>query len=91
MKTIEVPAGAAEVNNLLDQAGREDIVVRTADGREFMVMAIDEFDFEVARTRRNKKLMALLDARAKTAERIPFDEVKRQLGMSKKTKGRKGT
>ncbi len=81
MKTITVPPQAAEVNALLEQARQEDILVRTADGTEFMVTAVDDFDEELVRTRRNAKLMALLDHRAKQSETIPLDEVKRQLGL----------
>ena len=40
-------------------------MVRTADGSEFVLTVIDEFDEEIARTRRNAKLMALLDERTK--------------------------
>ena len=47
-----------------------------------MVTAIDDFDEEIARTRRNDKLMALLDDRAKQSKTVPLDEVKRQLGLS---------
>ena len=82
MKTISIPAQATEVNSLLEQARDEDIVVRAADGTEFMVAAIDEFDHEIARTRQNAKLMALLDERAKQTKTLPLDEVKRQLGLS---------
>jgi|HubBroStandDraft_2_1064218.scaffolds.fasta_scaffold918287_2 hypothetical protein len=81
MKTISVPAQSAEVNALLAQARQEDILVRTADGTEFMLTAIDDFDEEVARTRRNVELMVLLEERAKQAKTIPLDEVKRQLGL----------
>jgi len=82
MKTITVPPQAAEVNALLEQARQEDILVRTADGTRYMVTAVDDFDEEIVRTRRNAKLMALLDDRAKQAKTIPLDEVKRQLGLS---------
>jgi hypothetical protein len=41
----------------------------------------DEFDQEVARTRQNAKLMALLDERARQTQTLPLDEVKRQLGL----------
>ncbi len=81
MKTITVPAQAAEVNALLEHAREEDIVVRAPDGTEFMVSAIDEFDHEIARTRQNAKLMALLDERAKQTQTVPLEEVKRQLGL----------
>jgi hypothetical protein len=55
--------------------------VRAADGTKFMITAVDDFDEEIVRTRRNAKLMALLDERAKQTETIPLSEVKRQLGL----------
>jgi hypothetical protein len=82
MKTIAVPPQAAEINELLDQAREAELLVRTADGSEFLVSAVDEFDQEIARTRQNAKLMALLDERAKQPKTIPLDEVKRQLGLT---------
>lgn len=42
----------------------------------------DDFDVEVAQTRQNKKLMALLDERASQTQTIPLAEVKRKLGLS---------
>ncbi len=81
MKTFEVPVQATEINHLLEQAGNEDLLVQTADGRQFMLVAVDEFDLEIARTRQNEKLMALLDARAKGTASLSLDEVKRQLGL----------
>ncbi|MEX0711322.1 MAG: hypothetical protein WD278_03165 [Pirellulales bacterium] len=82
MKTITIPPQATEVNSLLEQARNEDILVRAADGTEFVVSAIDDFEYEVARSRRNAKLMAMLDERAKQEQTISLDEVKRRLGMS---------
>jgi hypothetical protein len=49
--------------------------------RRWRGAAVDDFDQEVARTRRNEKLMALLDTRAKQTETVTLDEVKRQLGF----------
>ncbi|MFO7904663.1 MAG: hypothetical protein ACQESR_01835 [Planctomycetota bacterium] len=82
MKTVSVPPQAAEIHALLEQARDDELLVRTADGSEFLLTAIDEFDREIARTRRNAKLMALLDERAKQSKTIPLDEVKRQLGLT---------
>ena len=82
MKTVAVPPQAAEINALLEQARDDELLVRTADGSEFLLTAVDEFDEEIARTRQNAKLMALLDERAKQPKTIPLDEVKRQLGLT---------
>jgi hypothetical protein len=64
------------------QAQEEDVLVRAPDGTEFMLTAVDDFDHEIAQTRRNRKLMALLDERGKQKTTISLDEVKRQLGLS---------
>jgi len=82
VKTVTVPPQAAEINALLEQARDDELLVRTADGSEFLLTAIDEFDQEIARTRQNAKLMALLDERAKQPQTIPLDDVKRQLGLT---------
>ena len=82
MKTVSIPPQAAEVNAFLEQARDGDILVRMADGTEFMVTVIDEFDEEVGRTRQNAKLMALLDERAKQEQTIPLADVKQQLGLT---------
>ena len=82
MKTISVPKQSREINELLAQARQEDLLVRTADGAEFMLMAIDDFDEEIARTRQNGKLMAFLEERARQQKTVPLDEVKRQLGLN---------
>ncbi len=81
MKMIHLPSASVEVSALLDEAKREDLIVRAPDGSEFMLTAVDEFDREVASTRRNEKLMAFLDKRAREDKTIPLAEVKRQLGL----------
>jgi hypothetical protein len=82
MKTVTIPSQATEVHALLEQARHEDLLVQAADGTEFMVTAVDDFDRELTHTRQNAQLMALLEERAKQARTIPLDEVKRQLGLS---------
>ena len=81
MRTIKLPTPSTEVSDLLEQAQDDDVLLRLEDGREFMLTAVDDFDYEIIRTRRNMKLMALLDERAQQTETIPFAEVKRQLGL----------
>jgi hypothetical protein len=79
MKTITLPEDPVEIRALFEQVQDEDVIVQLADGRQFILSAIDDFDIEIAQTRRNEKLMAFLDQRAKQTQTIPLDEVKRQL------------
>ncbi len=81
MKTVTITGGSEEIRALLDQARDEDVVVRMDDGSEFLLSAIDDFDHEIAQTRRNEKLMSLLDERAGQTQTIPIEEVKRRLGF----------
>jgi hypothetical protein len=79
MKIIDVPKDAAEINALLDQARGEDLVLRTADGAQFMLT--EDFEDEIRRTRKNKRLMALLEERGREAGTIPLEQIERELGL----------
>jgi hypothetical protein len=81
MKTIELTNASPEIANLLDQARVDDIVVRVADGSEFLLVAVDDFDREIARSRANPRLMALLESRAKQTTTVSMEEAKRRLGL----------
>jgi len=81
MKTIDLAQTPPDVARLLEQARNDDLILRVADGTEFLLVAVDDFDQEIARTRNNPRLMALLESRAKQKATIPLDEVKRQLGL----------
>lgn len=82
MKRIAIASDAVEIRSLLEQANDEDMILQLVDGRKFILSAVDDFDIEVARTRQNPKLMALLDERAKQIETIPLAEVKERLGIT---------
>ena len=81
MKVIPVSPHATEINRLLDQARHEEVLLQSADGSEFLLVAVDDFAQEILRTRQNERLMAFLDERAKQTQTVPLDEVKRQLGL----------
>jgi hypothetical protein len=81
MKEITISPTQAEIGSILECAREEDVLLRTADGSEFLLTAIDDFEREIARTRENKELMALLDERRKETPAIPWEQAKRELGL----------
>ena len=81
MKTIDLTQATGEMARLLDAARQDDLVVRLADGSEFLVIALDEFDEELARTRNNPRLIALLVARAAQTSTVSLDEVKQRFNL----------
>ena len=82
MKTIDIPQQSGPLQALLEEAQQDDVIVRAPDGSEYLVTAIVDLDHEIALTRRNQKLMAFLDDRAKQPDTVSLDEAKRQLGLS---------
>jgi hypothetical protein len=81
MKTIDLNQAKGEVADLLNAARNDDLVVRLPDGSEFLLIALDEFDEELARTRNNPRLMALLEARAAQTNTRSLDQVKQQFNL----------
>lgn len=81
MKTIRVSKQARSLNALLQRAHRENVILRSADGDEFILAEIDDFSREIELTRQNKQLMKLLESRAKKKATVSLEDAKRQLGL----------
>ena len=87
MKTIVLKKPSKDMKRLLEIAKNEDIVVELPDGELFMVSPIDDFEYEIARQRKNKKLMTFLEKRfneARQEKGIPLDESFQQLDAKPK-------
>ena len=78
MKTIEVTDNETTIEQLLDWAREENVLIKVESGEEFIVAAVDDFEAEVESLRHNDEFIAFLDARAKEPK-IPFDEAKKKL------------
>lgn len=83
MKSIEVSKQSKVLNELLEQARRENVIIRSPEGDEFILAEIDDFNREIELTRGNKKLMKLLQARARQKASIFLDEARDVLGIAK--------
>ena len=81
MKTIPVSKRSRVINVLLKRARRENVILRSADGKEFLLAGLDDFDREIELARGNKALMRLLDARARQSQALSLGTVKTQLGI----------
>jgi hypothetical protein len=82
MKTIKVSRQARTLNALLQRARRENVILRAADGYEFILAELDDFSREIELTRQNKQLMKLLESRAKKKSTVSLEDAKRQLGLA---------
>ena len=81
MKTIKVSRQARTLNALLKRARRENVILRSPEGDEFILAEIDDFNREIELTRQNKRLMKLLESRAKQKITLSLEETKERLGL----------
>lgn len=81
MKVVNLEKGAPTVKQLISLARKQNVLLRTADGQEFVLAEIDDFAQEVSSVRRNKGLMRLLARRSKEKETYDLVEVKQRLGL----------
>lgn len=77
MKTIEISNNLVAVEQLLEWASQENVIVRR-DGEEYIVAIIDRFEAEVENLRHSDEFIAFLDARLKEAK-IPMEEARKIL------------
>lgn len=80
MKTLTISPRQRAVSALLRRAHRGGVILLSPDGREFILAEIDDFDREIELTRKNDRLMKLLDERAKQTRTIPLAEAAARLG-----------
>jgi len=80
MKTLSISARQRVVSALLRRAQREGVILRSPEGREFVLAEVDDFDREIELTRSNKRPMKLLDERARQTRTISPDEAQARLG-----------
>jgi hypothetical protein len=81
MKTVTVSARTKTLVTLLKRARQGGLILRAPDGHEFILAEIDDFSREIELTRKNQKLMKLLDDRGKQAETLKAAEVRARLGL----------
>ncbi len=64
---------------ILSQADEDTIILRTPEGREFVLAAVDNFAQEVALVGQNEELMQFLAQRSKDKKRYTLSQVREQL------------
>jgi hypothetical protein len=76
MKTVDLAAEALTVDQLIKLASAGNVLVRTAEGREFLLAELDDFDEEIESIRRNQELMEFLDQRSHESRRYSLAQVR---------------
>jgi hypothetical protein len=90
MKAIHVSKTSPTLRQVLELAGEDNVLLQTAEGRQYVLAEIDDFAEEVAKVRDNKAIMRLLGNRSKEAGRFTLRQVREDL-QGKKGRVGKGT
>ena len=82
MKTIELAAETPSLPELIELADGENIIIKTAQGKQFVLAELDDFELEVEQLKNSKDFMAFLDQRSKERGRTSIEELRRELGVN---------
>ena len=82
MRTVDVMSETSPgLRDLLELADEESLLLKTPDGREFILSEVDDLSHEIEQIRNNPELLAFLAERSREKETFSLDEVKRKLGL----------
>jgi len=79
MRDIDLSTAAPTLAEVLELAGQEAVILRTREGKEFVLAEIDDFAEEVALVRQNDALMQFLAERSKEPGKYTLSQVRDRL------------
>jgi len=82
MRTVDVMSETSPgLRELLELADEEALLLKTPDGREFILSEVDDLSHEIEQIRSNPELLAFLAERSQEKETFSLEDVKRKLGL----------
>ena len=81
MTKLDMRQTPVSVDELLQLASNDAVIVVNRDGNEFVVEAADAFDREAAQLAASEKFMSFLGQRCQEPGSVPLEEIERRLGM----------
>ena len=82
MKIVELTTIAPALAELLDLAGEETLIIKTAEGREFVLAEVDDFDTEIAQVRQNEESWPCSQNAPTKKKTYTLQQVREQLGLA---------
>jgi len=79
MKAISLEQEGLDLQSVIALARQEPILLLTADGKEFLVAAADDFDREVEALRASQAFQRFLDERSRSTRRVPLEEIEAEI------------
>ena len=81
MKVIEMKKSKPTLNEVIEMAGRELVVLKKENGAVFAVTQVDDFDVEVELLKNNPEFMAWMADLSKEQPTISARQLREELGL----------
>ena len=81
MRTIELSQSTLTISELLELAENDSVIIKKADGREFVLSVVDDFAAEVQALQENQEFMDFLARRSQSDQRVSLEEARKRLGI----------
>ncbi|NEQ64039.1 MAG: hypothetical protein F6J86_37040 [Symploca sp. SIO1B1] len=82
MRTLDLRQNPMSLEELLQVASNETVLILSDDGNEYILEAADAFEQEVAELAKSQRFMAFLAERSKEAGKTSLDEIERRLAQA---------
>ncbi len=79
MKIINLDRKKTTLAQVLKMAGEENLILKTSEGKEFVLAEADDFSREISLVRENGPLMALLTKRSREKKKYSIGQVRKIL------------
>jgi hypothetical protein len=79
MITVDLRRERLTLEEVLQTARSQSVLIVTPEGDEYVLEIADDFDKEVAQLGNSEKFMQFLEERRKEPGRIPFEEIEKRL------------
>ena len=81
MKTVNIGKESLSLHEILEMASKENLILKTPEGQEFILAGTDDFDKEIALIRQHDELMQFLNHRSKTTKTYTLNQVREKLDL----------
>ncbi|MFM6008912.1 MAG: hypothetical protein ACKPA7_33645, partial [Sphaerospermopsis kisseleviana] len=78
---IELSQSTLTISELLELAENDTVIIKKADGREFVLSVVDDFAAEVQALQENQEFMDFLARRSQSDQRVSLEEARKRLGI----------
>ncbi len=82
MKILNLHHQQLTVEELLDLASKETVLIQADDGRKYILESADEFEQEVQTLGQSKKFMSFLHERTQESGSLSLEELEQKLVIS---------